>query len=249
MNFIKKSQKTNINDKRITVFSIKRCTFAPGLTIMKTTDMKKYVYLIIAFFSLLPVNMFAGNENKLSAKEAKALFNKVYNNTFGSQGSSLSYSVNIIGLYKTAGDIVYKGKKVYYKESRYMAYEDGVTAYMVDKKKQTVGIYDIDDDNKDEYLSKFKYNVDDFDISAKTEGDYYVITAKIRNASFWGVHEAVAKVLKTNLHPVSLTIKLAMLRTTVKITNYKSGDIDDKVFTFPKKLYANYKFTDNRKNK
>ena len=38
---------------------------------------------------------------------ATELFNKVYNLVFGPQGSALSYKVNIIGLYKTEGNIIY----------------------------------------------------------------------------------------------------------------------------------------------
>ena len=125
----------------------------------------------------LPQHALAGNAQ---------LFNKVYDLVFGPQGSALSYKVNIIGLYKTEGTIVYKGKKVHYSEKRYSAWEDGVTAYMVDKKKQEVNIYRYDDDEKDKYLSKFKYDVNNFDFSYTAQGDYYLITAKVRNSVFTG---------------------------------------------------------------
>lgn len=184
-----------------------------------------------------------------SNPNAKELFNKIYNKVFGPQGSSLSYKVNIIGLYKTEGTIAYKEKKVHYAESRYMAWEDGVTANMVDKKKKEVNIYDYDDDEKDEYLSKFKYDVNNYDFSYTTEGDYYLVTAKVRDASFFGIRWIRAKVHKHNLHPVSLTIKLAFIRTTVQISNFKSGGIDDSTFDFPRNKFKEYKFVDHRKRK
>jgi len=211
--------------------------------------MKKHLYILICLLSFLPFSTLSAKDKKESSKEAKELFTKVYNLVFGDKGSSLTYSVNIIGLYKTSGDIIYKGKKLQYTESRYLAWEDGVTAYMVDKKKEIVNIHDYDDDSKDEYLSKFKYDVNNFIISYDTEGDYYLITAKVKDASYFGIREAVAKVYKKNLYPVALTIKLAFFKTTVKITNFKSGKIDDSVFVFPKKQFSNYKFVDHRKGK
>lgn len=184
-----------------------------------------------------------------NAKEAKALFTKIYDMVWGEKGSSLTYSVNIIGLYKTSGDIMYKGKKLHYAESRYLAWEDGVTAYMVDKKKKKVGIYRYDDDAKDEYLAKFKYNISDFTFSYKTEGDYYIIYAKVKKHGMFGIREVEAKVLKKNLYPQSLTIKLAIFKTTVKISNFKAGNIADSNFVFPKSQFANYTFEDHRNDK
>lgn len=192
----------------------------------------------------MPQQALSANVQDARAKE---LFNKVYQLVFGPQGSALSYKVNIIGLYKTEGNIVYKGKKVHYSEKRYSAWEDGVTAYMVDKKKQEVNIYHHDDDDKDKYLSKFKYDVNNFDFSYTTQGDYYLITAKVRNSSFFGIKWVMAKVHKDNLHPVSMTIKLAMIKTTVEITNFKSGGIADSNFTFPKQRFKNYKMIEHRK--
>lgn len=192
----------------------------------------------------LPQQLLAANAQDMKAKE---LFNKVYDLVFGPQGSALSYKVNIIGLYKTEGTIVYKGKKVHYSEKRYSAWEDGRTAYMVDKKKQEVNIYQHDDDDKDKYLSKFKYDVNNFDFSYTTQGDYYLITAKVRNSSFFGIKWVTAKVRKSNLYPVSMTIKLAMIKTTVEITSFRSGGIADSNFIFPKQRFKDYKMIDHRK--
>lgn len=189
-----------------------------------------------------------GRESAVSnhEQEAKELFRKVYEKVFGAQGSQLSYAVNIIGLYKTEGDIIYKNKKVQYQEKRYAAWEDGETAYMVDKKKKTVNIYKANDDRKDEYLSKFKYDVNDFDFSYQTKGEYYIITAKIRDKQFFGIREVQGTVLRKNLHPVSLMIRLSIFSTTVQISNFKSGGIDDDCFVFPHEKFKDYTFTDHR---
>lgn len=213
---------------------------------MKLNRRKNYLLVIVLYIvtMAIPQQVFAANAQDAKAKE---LFNKVYDLVFGPKGSALSYKVNIIGLYKTEGTIVYKGKKVHYSEKRFSAWEDGITAYMVDKKKQEVNIYHHDDDDKDKYLSKFKYDVNNFDFSYTTQGDYYLITAKVRNSSFFGIKWVMAKVRKSNLYPVSMTIKLAMIKTTVEITSFRSGGIADSNFIFPKQRFKDYKMINHRK--
>ena len=46
--------------------------------------------------------------------------------------------------------------------------------------------------------------------------------------------------------PVSLKIKVALFWTTIKISNFHSGNIGDDIFTFPRQQFAGYKFTDKR---
>jgi hypothetical protein len=92
----------------------------------------------------------------------------------------------------------------------------------------------------------FKYDVNNFAYSYKEKGEYYELTAKVRNSKFFGIRSVTALVRKSNLHPVSLTVKLAFLSTTVQISNFRSGGIDDNVFTFPKSRFADYKFIDHR---
>jgi hypothetical protein len=208
----------------------------------------KFIVSILISFLCLSVQARA-NASATSDPKARELFNKVYNMVFGPQGSALSYKVNIIGIYKTEGNIVYKGKKLHYAEARYMAWEDGITAYMVDKKKKLVNIYRFDDDNKDKYLSKFKYDVKNFDYSYEDDGDYYLITAKVKNAGFFGIKSVTARVYKTNLYPVSLTIKLSFFRTTVQVFGFRSGKIADSNFVFPKEKFKGYEFVDHRNEK
>ncbi len=207
-------------------------------------------FIFSLFFLLFCLSVEAKDATQKSGNPtATELFNKVYNLVFGPQGSALSYKVNIIGLYKTEGNIIYKGKKLHYAEERYMAWEDGITAYLVAKKKKMVNIYRFDDDNKDKYLSKFKYDVNNFDYSYVQEGNYYLVTAKVKNPSLFGIRSVTARVRKDNLYPVSLTIKLALLRTTVQISNFRSGKIADSNFVFPKDKYKDYEFIDHRNEK
>ena len=180
-------------------------------------------------------------------EDARELFDKVFKMVFGPEGASLSYQVNIVGLYKTQGDVIYKGKKINYEEKRFGAWEDGKVAYMVDKEKKKVDIHDFNDEKKDKYLSMFKYDVNNFDYSYKDVGEFYELTAKVKNSKFFGIRYVTAKVRKSNLYPVSLYIKLRFISTTVQISNFHSGGIDDSVFTFPRHRFTDYEYVDHRK--
>jgi hypothetical protein len=201
--------------------------------------------LLIAVLSMACHDAMA--QRTSNAQQARGIFNRTYQLVFGPQGSALHYDVNIIGIYKTAGNICYKGKKMKYEEERYSSWNDGVTAYMVDKKKKKVGIYRADSDDKDKYLSKFKYNLDDFVYGwSPSKGDY-LVTMKLKNAKFLGIREVEGLIDGKTFYPVSLRIKVAFFWTTVKISNFRSGNIDDSVFIFPRNSFRGYEMEDNRK--
>ena len=171
---------------------------------------------------------------------------KVYDMVFGPQGSTLHYAVNIIGIYKTEGTIFYKEKKFQYREKRYASWQDGLTAYQVDTKKKTVNIYRYDDEAKDKYLSKFKFEPDQFSYGLTTEDQYHYLTIKLLNAKFFGIKSVDAKIRRDNLSPESLTIKMGFMKTTVQITDFRSGNVPDSQFVFPRDEFRDYAYTDHR---
>lgn len=184
--------------------------------------------------------------NTTNAAEAKKLFDKVYNMVFGKDGSTLSYNVNIIGVFKTQGTIYYKGKKQAFEDKRIASWSDGITAYKVDKKEKIVHIYRADDDERDKRMAKFKFDASNFSYSYKTSGNNYEITAKVKNPDFFGIKHVTIVVNKANLYPSSLKIKLGVFSTTVKISNFKAGNINDAVFVYPKNRFSGFKVEDHR---
>ena len=207
--------------------------------------MRKLFMLIMLAFPLSVMSKTADAVHR--GEDARELFDKVFKMVFGPEGASLSYQVNIVGLYKTQGDVIYKGRKINYEEKRFAAWEDGHVAYMVDKEKKKVEIRDFNDEKKDKYLSMFKYDVNNFDYSYKDVGEFYELTAKVKNSKFFGIRYVTAMVRKSNLYPVSLYIKLRFISTTVQISNFHSGGIDDSVFTFPRHRFTDYEYVDHRK--
>ena len=49
-----------------------------------------------------------------NSRQARKMFDEVYEKVFGAHGATLHYKVNIANLYKTEGTIWYKGKKSRY---------------------------------------------------------------------------------------------------------------------------------------
>ncbi len=178
-------------------------------------------------------------------RQARQMFNQVYDMVFGAQGSSLHYSVNIIGVFKTEGSIWYKGKKSKFIDEKYDAYSDGVTYWRADRKKKEVAIYSMNDDNKDKYQSKFKFEPDDYEYSIARDEKVYWITLKLKKGRK-GMKEVRAELDVKTRYPRALRIKVGIFHVTVKITNFKTGGISDNIFVFDKQHYPNYKYIDHR---
>ena len=215
------------------------------------TNMQRKNFIICCFLLLtvgcwLPQTSVLAQETT-NSRQARQLFDKTFQMVFGPQGSTLHYAVNIIGIYKTEGTVWYKGRKLRYGESRYASWNDGTTAYMIDYKKKTVGIYRANSDKKDKYLSKFKFNPSDYTYSWAADKAGIVVSIKANHFGLAGIREVCAVLDKTTHVPLSLRIKVSFFWTTVSITHFKSGDIVDSVFVFPREKFRSYEFTDHRK--
>lgn len=170
----------------------------------------------------------------------------VTNNTvYGRQGSTLSYSVNIIGLYKAAGTIWMQGKKSRSEEKRYSIWNDGKTYYKVDKDKKKVEIYRANDPERDKYSEMFNFDADNFVYSVKAAGNTFVVSLDAKEG-VKGIKHIKAIIDKKTRAPLSLRLKFGIIWVTVKITHFKSGGISASTFAFPKHRYHNYKVIDNR---
>ena len=182
-----------------------------------------------------------------NARQARKMFDQTYTMVFGAQGSTLHYAVNIIGVYKTEGTIWYKGKKSKFVDERYNAYCDGKTYWLANRKKRTVTVYAANDDKRDKYATKFTFEPDNYNYHIADVKDCYAITLKAKRG-VKGIKEVRAMLDKKTRYPKSLRIKLGIFHTTIKITNFKSGGIDDNVFVFPQTKYQDFEMIDKRKS-
>lgn len=190
----------------------------------------------------LPMASLAANDDS----EARAVFEKVYNQVFGPEGCTLHYDVNLVGLYKSAGTIWYKGEKNKFIDSRADCYCDGKTMYAAYRKKKTVEIYDANSEKASKYRNKFKFTLDDFTYAMEKKGDDLLLTLKQKKGAKGTVKEARALVDAKTLAPQSVRIKVLLFWANIKITNFKAGGLSDDLFVFPKNKYKEFKIVDKR---
>lgn len=209
----------------------------------KTERMLKRPLIIL--LTLLLTAFSAGAQETPNSRQARQIFDQTYQKVFGPNGATLHYAVNLIGIYKTEGTIWYKGAKSCFVESRYSAWSDGQTFYRADRKKKTVEIHNANSEKRDQYMSKFKFDPDDFTyhIASVDEGLEITLHAK---PGVKGIKHVKAILDRHTRAPKSLKIKLAFFWTTVRITNFRSGLTDESIFIFPRSRFAGYQILDKR---
>lgn len=188
----------------------------------------------------------AFGQRTFTAEEARQLFEEKYQMVFGDEGCTLHYAVNIIGLYKTEGTIWFKQGKSKFVDEKYTAWNDGSLYTRVERSKRKVEIFDMKDESRDKYSSKFSFEPDNYNYSAVEENEQYVISLKAKKG-VKGVKEAKCYINKETGYPESLRIKLFIITATVKITNFQYGNLPDDTFIFPEQFYADYTFVHHNK--
>ena len=204
----------------------------------------KRLYIIIGIFGAV-MGLQAQEKETPNARQARRMFNETYQMVFGEQGSQLHYKVNIIGIYKTEGTIWTKGKKSKFIDERYIVWNDDVTYYRLERKKNTVTIYDAHSDARDKYATKFKFTPDNYTYSIKDAKEGYYITLHAKKG-VKGIKEARCLLDKKTRYPISVRIKLGIFHTTIRISNFKTGGISDTLFKFPHEQYKSCEYIDNR---
>lgn len=196
---------------------------------------------------LLPCGLQAQETETPNAQQARRMFDQAYQMVFGPEGSQLTYSVNIIGIYKTQGTIWNKGKKSKFIDEKYIAWNDDVTYYRLERKKKTITIYGAHSEERDKYASKFKFVPDNYTYSIKNDPEKgYFITLKAKKG-VKGIKEARVLLDHHTHYPINVRVRVGIFHTTIKISNFKVGGISDQMFVFPKSQYEEgYKYVDKR---
>lgn len=199
-----------------------------------------------ALILTLLVTLTSYAQQTYTPQQARRLFDEKYDLVFGPEGCTLHYAVNIIGIFKTEGTIWYKGQKSKFIDEKFIAWNDGTTYTRVERKKREVVIYGANDEARDKYASKFTFEPDNYNYAAQEENGQLVITLKAKKG-VKGIKEAQCYINKQTGYPEALRIKVFIFSTTIKITDFRHGGISDDLFTFPRSLYADYTYIDNRK--
>ncbi len=203
----------------------------------------KIVLVIIMMLSAL-CSVHAEDETP-NARQARRIFNQAYQQVFGEQGATLHYDVNITGIYKTKGTIWYKGKKSKFHDDKMDSWNDGTTVYIVKRKKKEVEIQAAKNNKSDKYSGKFKFEPENYLYSVANDQEGMMLTLKLKKGCK-GMKEIQALVAHKTYEPIRVRIKIAFIWTTIKISDFKSGDITDEMLRFPSEKYKDYKFVDKR---
>ncbi|MBP5798476.1 MAG: hypothetical protein J6W43_01020 [Prevotella sp.] len=202
--------------------------------------------IILVVMLLLSSLVSIQAEESANERQAKRIFNQAYQQVFGEQGATLRYDVNITGIYKTWGNIWYKGKKSKFVDAKMNSWNDGKTVYTIKKKKKEVEIHDAKNNKSDKYSSKFKFVPENFDYSIANHEEGFMITLKAKKGVKGGIREVHALVKRQTYEPIRVRVKISIIWTTIKISNFKSGGITDEMLRFPAEQYKDYKFVDKR---
>ena len=205
--------------------------------------MKRLFFIFTVLWASMALQ--AQEKETPNAQQARRMFMETYRMIFGDQGSQLTYNVNIIGIYKTQGTIWTKGKKSKFIDEKYVAWNDDVTYYRLERKKSRIVIYDAHSDERDKYATKFKFSPDNYTYSIKDSDEGYYITLKAKKGVS-GIKEARCLLDKKYRYPVSVRIKLGIFHTTIKISDVKIGGISDDLFRFPRDNYKDCELDDKR---
>lgn len=205
----------------------------------------KRLYILIGILGLA-LGIQAQEQETPNAKQAHRIFMDIYGKLFGEEGGTLHYKVNIIGIYKTEGTIWMRQKKSKFIDERYIAWNDDVTYYRLERKKNRVTIYDAHSDKRDKYATKFKFEPDNYTYSIKDEKKKGIAITLKAKKGVKGIKEARVMLERNTLTPTSIRIKLGIFHTTIKISNFKLGGISDEMFRFPKEQYKHCEYVDKR---
>lgn len=210
--------------------------------------MRNRIILILTLL-LSVLNPVLAQDSDMTANErqARRIFNQAYQQVFGEQGAKLHYDVNIIGIYKTSGTIWFKGKKKKFVDAKVNSWNDGETVYTVKKKKKKkeVEVRSAKNNKQDKYSGKFRFVPENFDYSVANDEEGLMLTLKAKKGAK-GIKEVHALVKRQTYEPIRVRIKISIIWTTIKISDFQSGDITDEMLSFPKEQYKDYKFVDKR---
>ena len=207
----------------------------------------RIILILTLLLSVLNPVLAQDSEMTANERQAKRIFNQAYQQVFGEQGAKLHYDVNIIGIYKTSGTIWFKGKKKKFVDAKVNSWNDGETVYTVKKKKKKkeVEVRSAKNNKQDKYSGKFKFVPENFDYSVANDEEGLMLTLKAKKGAK-GIKEVHALVKRQTYEPIRVRIKISIIWTTIKISDFQSGGITDEMLSFPKEQYKDYKFVDKR---
>ena len=120
-----------------------------------------------------------------------------------------------------------------------------MSAYVIKGNKQEVELYDANSPKQSRFGDDFKFEPENYTYQIATDPQGLLITLHVKKG-MKGMKEIRALIDKKTHDPIQLRIKVAFIWANVQISQFKSGGINDDVFTFPRSQYKGYRLIDKR---
>ena len=204
--------------------------------------MKRLLFLFLIILSTVS----ASAQETANARQAKRVFNTAWNHIYGKEGVRFHYKIDILHLYKEEGTSWNKGDKAKseYKDSK--MWNNGDVKYILREKKGIVEIHDPKVNKKNDKLQMFKFEPDSYNYSIAKDPDGLQVTLEAKPGAKVKMKKIIALLTPGNYYPKKLRIRVSIFWATISFSDFQAGNIDDRVFEFPKEKYSNYKIVDER---
>jgi len=182
-----------------------------------------------------------------NSAKAKKIFEQCLKLIENPTGVSMDYELRVTSLFTQEGHATIKGNKTLTETKNGKVWFNGKIGWWLNMKKQKVDIFD-QTYKKHISLSKQLHVIKTncvYDLESEDATDYY-IRMKVRKGTS-DITECTALVDKKSLSPKQLRFKWKIFWFTINLSNVKTGDFSDSIFTFNAKNYPNVKIYDKRK--
>mgnify|MGYP007069881574 CR=1 FL=1 len=205
--------------------------------------MKQLVLILFtSYFSLLT----SVAQDTPNARQAKRIWQTAYNNIYGNEGARFSYKIDILHLYKEEGTSCNKGDKSVSEHKNTIIYDNGNLKHIIRTNKKIVELHDPKVNKNDEKLQMFKFDPDSYTYSIAKDPDGLLVTLIAKPKANVQMKRIEALLTPGNYYPKRLRIKVSIFWATITFAKFQTGNIDDAIFVFPQKIYADYKIVDLR---
>lgn len=195
------------------------------------------VLIFCLFLGAMPVEAQSQPTARKVIQQARAVF-------LHPGGIKLHFHCKALGLYNYSGDMLIKDNKSMMLTSRHIIWNNGQTAWDLDKNKQTVTISNPKNAQNNRIADQLKL-IDDCDLTMESVGKCWRITMKPRQRKgFFSKGEVM--ITKSNYYPTQLRVKYLHFWITMDISNFSIQEYPDQLFTFDSKKHPNVKIIDKR---
>lgn len=207
-----------------------------------SSQFRKVLLIVVTMCAIFSSSILAD-----SASQAKIIFERCLKQIEHPGGCSMDYELKIMRLFTQTGHAIIKGSKTLTETKNGKVWFNGTTGWWLDLKDKEIDIFDSSY-KKHISLSKQLNVIKTNCVYSLEQGDAhnYFIRLKVKRGTS-DIAECTALVDKKTYAPTQLRFKWKIFWFTVNISNVKTGNYSDNIFTCNTKAYPQMKIRDKRK--